>query len=77
MAICRSKVTRETESQVRELGKARNTIVTVLPSGAIGLRLKGLRSIEWLDAGGMWQFAVRKRKEQERAAKRREKKNGK
>lgn len=47
-------------STVRDRG-VRPIVVTLYPSGVIGLRPKGLRTEEQLDAGTLWEMAVVRR----------------
>lgn len=63
---------RRSESMVRDAG-LRRIVVTLYPSGLLGLRPERRRREETLDAAAAWQFAVRTRVAAERAAKRKSK----
>lgn len=63
-------VKRRTEDTFRDRGQLRRVIVTVYPSGVLGLRLERQRREEELLASTAYSMAVRLRVQAEREAKR-------
>ena len=60
-----TKATRETSAVVRDRGIDRPVVVTILPNGTIGLRLKGCRRTFYVDAADTYRRAELKDAEHE------------
>lgn len=67
--------TRETYAMVRDRGRMRSVLITITGMG-LELRLKGLRSRETVDAGWLYQHAVKTRVFSERAERAKARKKG-
>lgn len=52
---------RETAATFRDVGKRRNVILIIEPSGVVGVKLKGLRKTEYLTADIIYEVAVKAR----------------
>ena len=59
---------------VRERGKLRALVVTLYPSGVIGLRQERTRQEETITLAAVWSMAVRMRVRQEQADKKKQRK---
>ena len=71
------RVKRLTEATIREAGKTRRNVVTLYPSGVIGLRPEKTRREELIAIDTVWRTAVRNRvavERMEKAKKRKAKK---
>jgi hypothetical protein len=67
------KVTRRTEETYRDRSKLRRIVITLYPTGFIGLRLEKTRQEETLPLTAAYEMAVRARVAFERAQKARRK----
>jgi hypothetical protein len=67
------KVTRRSSETYRDRSKMRRIVVTLYPSGVIGLRLEKTRQEETLSLSAAYEMAVRARVAFERAQKARRK----
>jgi hypothetical protein len=71
MTPCKKPVSRRLDSElVRDAGKMRRIVVTVYPSGLVGLRPEKTRREELLPASLLWELGVKRRVEAERREKR-------
>mgnify|MGYP001614199619 CR=1 FL=1 len=62
-------VTRVADEFIRDAGKFRKLVVTMYPSGLIGVRPQGTRREEFYPITNIWYIAVKARVAAEKAAK--------
>jgi hypothetical protein len=70
MTALTKKVIRRSDTTIRDEGKSRRIVITLYPSGVIGLRPEKTRREELLTVDAAWAAAVRMRVSRERADKR-------
>lgn len=74
MTPLKKPVKRVTDTTVRDRGKVRRLVITVYPSGFIGLRPEATRKEELLSFDAAYSIAVKQRVARERAEKQAERK---